>query len=111
MSITPLVDFFPFNMESGPSFLVFYAAFAFVSLNLLRLSRNLLGRLLDDRAGVGLAGRRTGHRPGAPGRRLSGRGLPPRGESGCGQHPHLRSHGRRLARSAERRARRNSPCR
>ncbi len=56
MIVTPLVDFFPFNMESGPQFLLFYAAFAFVGLNAVRIVRNLLGRWLDGRVGAGSPG-------------------------------------------------------
>ena len=50
MTLTPLVDFFPFNMGSGPAFLAFYAAFAFVGLNALRVVRDLVGGFLDGRA-------------------------------------------------------------
>jgi uncharacterized protein (TIGR04222 family) len=53
MIITPLVDFFPFNMESGPAFLVFYAALAFVGLNFVGVVRTFVGGWLDGRAATG----------------------------------------------------------
>ena len=50
MTITELVDFYPFNIAAGPDFLVFYAIFAVVVFVLARIVRNVLGRVLDKRA-------------------------------------------------------------
>jgi hypothetical protein len=47
--ITEAVDFFPFNLASGPAFLVFFGVLSLVVFVVVGFARDAVGRVLDKR--------------------------------------------------------------
>ncbi len=92
--IHEIFDFFPFNMGSGPAFLLFYLALSISGLVVAILVRSAVGASLDRSAQLSGAAAVAGAPGGAPYRTPAYAHAPPRQRLSAGWIPSRTSTGR-----------------